>query len=220
MEPELRQGDFIVFKQVLPQQVKEGDIIVFEVSPIIREQYNYPPRIAHRIIKITRKDGVITLKTKGDNNASPDPFTVRAIDLKGVVSHRIPYFGNLFIFAQSKQGLIVIAIFLILAGFYDFRKEIRKMRRNLIKKVFSPITEDLEKGIERLEEKEEKTRQAIERFASAMAEYAKHLESHTEAIQSLAKASEELREAAKEQTKFFGELTKILEGLLKEKRGG
>lgn len=219
MEPEFRQGDFIVFKQVLPQQVKEGDVIVFEVPTMIREQYNFPPMIVHRVIKTAKKDGGITFNTKGDNNASPDPFTVRAMNLKGIVSHRISYLGNLFIFVHSKQGLIFIAIFLVLFGFHTYKEKLSRMKHSLAKRIFSPITEDFEKGIKRLEKREGKTNQAINRFASAMTEYAKHLEHHTEAIQSLAKASEELKETAKEQTKFLKGLTEVLEDS-REKKGG
>lgn len=207
MEPEFRQGDFIVLKQVLPQQVKEGDVIIFETPTIIREQYNYPPIIIHRVIKITRgNDDGITFNTKGDNSASPDPFIVRAMDLKGTVSHRIAYLGNLFIFVNSKQGLILIAILLVLLGLLAYKEELSRMRDKLIRRIFSPITKDFEKDVKRLEEREEKISQAIDRFASAMTEYAKHLESHTAAIKNLAKAAEELKETAKEQTKFLERL--------------
>lgn len=219
MEPEFKQGDFIVFKQVLPQQVKEGNVIVFEVPAMIKERYNFPPMIVHRVIETTKKDGGITFNTKGDNNVSPDPFTVRTMDLRGIVSHRISYLGNLFIFVHSKQGLIFIAIFLVLLSSHTYKEKLSRMKHSLVKRIFSPITEDFEKGIKRLEKGEGETSQSIDRFASAMTEYAKHLEHHTEAIQSLAKASEELKETAKEQTKFLERLTKVLEGF-KEKKGG
>lgn len=219
MEPEFKQGDFIVFKQVLPQQVKEGDIIVFEVPTMIREQYDFPPMIAHRVIKITRNDGGITFNTKGDNNANPDPFTARTMDLKGIATYRIPYLGNLFIFAHSKQGLIFIAIFLVLFGLYIYKKELSKMSYSLIKRIFSPTTEDFEKNVKRLKEKETKISRAIDRFASAMTEYAEHLGRHTEAIQNLAKTSGELKEVASEHTRLLGRLAEIVEGS-KEKRGG
>ncbi len=212
MEPEFKQGDFLVFKQVLPQQVKEGDVIVFEVPTMIREQYDFPPTIAHRVIKITRKDGGITFNTKGDNNASPDPFTVGARDLKGTVTYRIPYFGNLFIFGHSRQGLIFIAILLILFSLYIYKKELSKMSYSLIKRIFSPTTEGFEEGVRRLEEREEETSQARDRFASAMTEYAKHLRHHTEAIQNLAKTAGELKKVASEHNKLLGKLSEIVEG--------
>ena len=48
MEPELKVGDFVLIEQVSPREVKEGDVIVFEIPTLVREHYNYPLLIAHR----------------------------------------------------------------------------------------------------------------------------------------------------------------------------
>jgi len=47
MEPELMRGSLILIEPISPSQVKEGDVIVFNVPALIQERYNYPPVVAH-----------------------------------------------------------------------------------------------------------------------------------------------------------------------------
>jgi signal peptidase len=175
MEPELNLGDLVLIKQLSPKEIKEGDIIVFEVPSPVRELYNYPPIVAHRVVKINTKENVITFNTKGDNLGGPDPFTVRIVDLKGEVGRVIPYLGYLLLFCQSTQGLIAISIVLLLLTVDEYSKELNGVMRNAHKKIFAPVIEE-----------QKETEKALNAFASAMAEYAQHLASHTKAVQDLA----------------------------------
>ena len=89
MEPELHAGNLILIEEVSPSDVEVGDIIVFTIPAAVREYYNYPPVIAHRVLHVRTSEQGITFRTKGDNTGE-DPFTVRPEDLKGSVSHQIP----------------------------------------------------------------------------------------------------------------------------------
>jgi len=181
MEPALHLGDFVLIEQVSPWEIKEGDVIIFEVPSPVRELYNYPSIVAHRVVKINTKENVITFNTQGDNLGGSDPFTVRTIDIKGKIGRVIPYLGYPFLFCQSTQGLIAIGVLLTLLGLNAYGRELDEARRNIHKKVFGPVIAE-----------QEEIKQALNGFASAMTEYGQHLSSHTAAIQSLATSAEKL----------------------------
>ena len=68
MKPTLRPGDKINIKEVAFEELKRGDIIVYNNPENIRIN------IIHRIIG-EDSDGLIT---RGDNNSNADPYRVRA----------------------------------------------------------------------------------------------------------------------------------------------
>ncbi len=218
MEPELHAGNVITIGKVSPSDVEVGDIIVYTIPAMVREYYNYPPVVAHRVIKVQISDiGGVTFRTKGDNTGE-DPFTVRPQDLLGQVSKQIPYLGFPFLFFQSQQGSIFIAIALCLLAFYLYADEIIGAKQKLHKGIFAPIIEENQRASQTLNDRlgttekgMEYTQQALNNFASAVAEYAVHLKSHTAAIQGLSEASQELKKGAAEQNKVLARLVEVME---------
>ncbi len=232
MEPELHAGNLILLEKVDANDVKEGDIIVFTIPSAVREYYNYPPVVAHRVIKVRPSETGLTFRTKGDNTGE-DPFSVRPQDLLGQVSKQIQYLGFPLLFFQSQQGLIFIVIALFLLALYLYADEISRGRKKLHRGIFAPILQEnqytsekleqrieqkmdsTEKGMERRIETTEKgmefTQQALNNFAAAMSEYAEHLKSHTSAIQGLAEASHELKNGAAEQNKILARMLERIE---------
>ena len=93
MEPEYKPGDLILIEEVSPADIKVGDVIVYTVPPMVREAYNYPVVVAHRVVRVATSAEGVTFRTQGDNAGGEDPFIVRAEDLKGQVSQRISYLG-------------------------------------------------------------------------------------------------------------------------------
>jgi signal peptidase I len=208
MEPELRAGDIIFLEEVSPSHVKVGDIIVFTIPPLVRDAYNYPAVVAHRVIEVHTERG-ISFRTKGDNTGE-DPFTVRAEDLKGAVSKQIPYLGFPLLFFQSQQGMIFVIVALALFALYLYTDELNKGGRTLHRGIFAPVINEekrsnrvLARKIDATEQKMNSTEQALEKFAAAIAEYAQHLSSHTSAIQGLSEASQELKKSSAEQNRFL-----------------
>ncbi len=210
MEPELVKGDLIIIEPRSPSQVKEGDIIVFNVPTLIQQHYNYPPVVAHRVIKVITEGGVV-FRTKGDNT-SEDPFTVLASDLRGQVSQRIPYLGYGIFFLQSTQGLIFMIIALSLLVLYFYRREFSQTGRNLRHSVFAPILEENRQLAQRQEQALDMSSKALAQFAAAMSEYAHHLASHTDAVKSMAKTSQELHDAVREMNSMMRSWQAIVEG--------
>ncbi len=80
MVPEFSKGDMIIVSG--PSGLSVGDIVVYD-----NPNYKYP--IIHRVIEI--KDGKV--RTKGDNNASPDPWETPISNVHGKAVFEIPYLG-------------------------------------------------------------------------------------------------------------------------------
>jgi signal peptidase I len=220
MEPELHAGNLILIESKEATDVKVGDIIVYNVPSAIQDFYNYPPIVAHRVIEVRETQFGIAWRTKGDN-AGEDPFTVRANDLRGTVSHQIPFLGFPFLFLQSQQGLMFVAIALSLFALYLYASEIGRGGQKIHRGIFAPViketvrdTETLAQRMDGTEKVMAQTQEALSSFATAMAEYAEHLRSHTSAIQGLAEASHELKRGAAEQNKA---LERIVEALQQRK---
>jgi signal peptidase I len=217
MEPELQAGNLILIEEVSPSDVEVGDIIVFTIPAAVREYYNYPPVIAHRVLHVRTSESGITFRTKGDNTGE-DPFTVRPQDLRGSVSHQIPFLGFPLLFFQSQQGLIFIGLALMLLALYLYADEISWGRQVLHRGLFAPVIEESQRSsqviaqrMDATEKGMDYTQQALNSFASAIAEYAEHLKSHTSAIQGLSEASQELKKGAAEQNKVLERLAEVLE---------
>lgn len=210
MEPELKSGDAILIEKILPSDVEVGDVIVFNVHPLIQESYRYPALVAHRVTELTTFQGELAFKTRGDNTAD-DPFVVPATDLRGEVRGQIPYLGYLLLFLQSRQGLIFIAIALPLFALYLYGSELSQGGRQLQKELFAPIIEENQHTSQVMEQRIGGTEQALGKFAEAIGDYAEHLKSHTSAIQGLSDASQELKRGTVEQNKVLASLSKVVE---------
>ena len=209
MEPELKAGNMILIEEAAPADIEVGDIIVFTVSPLVREAYNYPPVIAHRVIKVYTRDYGTFFRTKGDTTGE-DPFTVQPQNLKGKVGQQIPYLGFPLLFFQSRQGLIFIIIALTLLAIYLYGEELSWGRRKVQKGIFAPIIQEsrrtsrvMAQTVLASEKRMERTEQTLAKFTSAIEVYAQHLQSHTSAIQGLSEASQELKKGAAEQNKVL-----------------
>ena len=208
MEPTLQSGGLMMIKPVAAKDVKVGDIIVYNVPAMVRDYYNYPPVVAHRVIEIKTAPN-LGFRTKGDNTGE-DPFTIRPQDLRGTVGDQIPYLGIPMLFLQSQQGVIFAIVALSLLAFFLYGGEIGQGGRTLHRSIFAPVINEekranraLSRQIETTEQRMNSTEQALEKFAAAIELYAQHLNSHTGAIQGLSEASHELKRSSAEQNRFL-----------------
>jgi signal peptidase I len=216
MEPTLNSGGLLIIEPVNAEDVQVGDIIVYDVPTMVRDYYNYPAIVAHRVIAVSTSPS-LSFRTKGDNTGE-DPFTIRPQDIKGTVGKQIPYLGLPLLFFQSQQGLIFTIIGLVLLSIFLYGNELGRGGSTLHRGIFSPIINEekrsnrlLTRKIEATEKKMDTTEQALEKFSAAISEYAQHLASHTSAIQGLAEASHELRKSAAEQNKVLAYMMKGME---------
>jgi len=101
MEPAVPVGSIVVTQKIDVDNVKAGDIIVFQRSD---------SKTLHRVIdKIVENDSYY-FKTKGDANEDPDPWTVQPEQVNGALLLTIPYYGYLIYFAGTSIGFVLMVI--------------------------------------------------------------------------------------------------------------
>jgi signal peptidase I len=208
MFPTLKSGSLLMIQPVNPANIKVGDIIVYNVPSAVREYYNYPAVVSHRVIEI-KTVPTLGFRTKGDNTGE-DPFTIRPVDVRGTVGKQIPYLGLPLLFFQSQQGFIFIIIALVLLTVFLYGGEMLRGGASIHRGLFAPVINEekrsnrvLTRKIEATERKIDTTEQALDKFSTAIGEYAQHLASHTSAVKSLAEASHELKKGAAEQNRVL-----------------
>ena len=145
MVPNINVYDVIISKRVKDiDTIKIGDIITF----ISKSSLSSGMTITHRVIDIIEDDGLIKLKTQGDNNLSPDPAYVSKDNLIGKVVVRIPKIGRLQRFVLGSGGwLLFIIIPGVLLVFFDVKKlfRIKQTQRKLTPK--EPVNEIVDTNI-------------------------------------------------------------------------
>jgi len=115
MEPTIATGSLIITRVTAPNALQKNDIITF-IPPLKHREF-----VTHRIVEITQKNHVTTLKTKGDNNKNEDPWIVAGGGVVGEIMYSIPLLGYLFSFTQTKLGIL---FFILLPSTYIIVDEI------------------------------------------------------------------------------------------------
>ncbi len=101
MCPTLREGDLVISYNVSPEDIRVGDIIIYE---------SYKKElIIHRVVGVSVVNGKYYYVTKGDNNREPDPFKVPYEKVRGKVLEvsngsvfKIPYLGYLSLWIHKR----------------------------------------------------------------------------------------------------------------------
>lgn len=127
MEPEFSSGDLIICKNAKAEDVREGDIICF-YDP----DGNGTTTVTHRVKAITEdEDGNLAWETKGDANNTEDARIVPAKNLVGIYERNIPGVGNVAMFIQTTQGLIICVIcpIILLLAYDIIRRRIYERSR-------------------------------------------------------------------------------------------
>ncbi len=127
MSPALEVGDLIIVKGVQPEEIKIGDIIVFDPP---REGIG---RTVHRVKHIESTNGNFTFKTKGDANDIEDQYTVYPENIHGRLSYRIPYIGYLALNPLIPVIIVTVIIVIIILWPEEKRRFHRKRKVHLPK---------------------------------------------------------------------------------------
>jgi signal peptidase len=115
MSPGFAVGGVVVAKRVPVSSLAERDVIIFH-KPTSPDEL-----VVHRIVGLTTEDGATVIETKGDNNATKDPWQV---SLRGGVAykatHTIPFVGYAALWlhdpATRRYAAFVAAAVLLLAA--------------------------------------------------------------------------------------------------------
>jgi signal peptidase len=128
MSPTLQVGDLLVVRGIQPENIKVGDIIVFD-----------PPeegvgRTIHRVNATQRlTNGTLAFKTKGDANSDVDPYTIYPQNIHGQVVYKIPYVGYIFLDPLILVIIITMAAIIIIAWPQQKRKLHHKYKTHTLK---------------------------------------------------------------------------------------
>ena len=97
MEPAIKKDGLVYYCDVVPEALREGDVIVFRTS------YGTDVSdVTHRVVSNDLSARTVT--TKGDANPNND-FSPISYDLiRGLVVKAIPFGGNLALFLTSDSG--------------------------------------------------------------------------------------------------------------------
>ena len=150
MEPVFSSGDLIICHTVDAKDVKKGDIICF-YDPA----GNGTTTVTHRVTKVTTDEsGKLAWETKGDANNTEDSAVVPEKNLVGVYQRSFSGVGNIAMFIQTTQGLIICVICpIILLVAYDV------IRRRLYEKSKKKDTDALMAELNALRAEKEKKEQ-------------------------------------------------------------
>ena len=111
MEPALGVGSLVVTKPVPSKTVRVGDVITFS-DPYVKTRL-----VTHRIVRVLHTRQGIAYWTKGDANATRDPWTIKLSDQVGRLSFDIPFAGYALVYIHTREirtALIVVASLILL----------------------------------------------------------------------------------------------------------
>lgn len=101
MRPMLERGSVVWVKPTPMRELRVGQVITFQ-NPIKRGD----ELVTHRIVAIESLEGRRVFVTKGDANASRDPWRAEVKHQAGVLVAHVPYVGRLSFIAHDRRGYI------------------------------------------------------------------------------------------------------------------
>lgn len=121
MEPTIPTGSLLLAGKYELEDLKEGDIITFQIS---NPQNNQRATVTHRIAKVTKTEEQrptneegktetyvqYSIKTKGDVNNEPDAYEVNSGNVIGLYKWHLPKLGYVTSFAQTPTGFVSLVI--------------------------------------------------------------------------------------------------------------
>lgn len=120
MEKTYIQGDLLILKGIPTQDIKIGDVVVYQRSILI----------VHRVVNIKVVNGETYFTTQGDNNPGPDPYDVPSTAVVGTVIYHAPALGNVVLALQSPVGLVLSGGLIIIILLLDVFNEEEKKKKS------------------------------------------------------------------------------------------
>ena len=116
MYPEFSSGDLIFCHTKDVDQIETGDVICF-----FDPAGSGSTTVTHRVIEVTTdENGALAFQTKGDANNTEDAVLVPAENVLGVYQCHLSNMGNVAIFMQTTQGLVICVVCpILLLVIYD-----------------------------------------------------------------------------------------------------
>ncbi len=110
MAPKIQVGDLVYVKEVDPLDLKEGDIITYQLTT--------GTRVTHRIVSINLEEENVV--TQGDANDATDASPVAFSNIVGIYAFHLPYLGYLSIYGKSPLGIAAACGIMMLVILLNF----------------------------------------------------------------------------------------------------
>lgn len=127
MEPNYPPGTLVVIRDVDPAQIKPGDVITYQLKS------GEGALVTHRVTQQQRlASGELIFITKGDNNPSADPESVKPVQIRGKLWYAVPYVGWVAAAMSGDLKAVVIPVLigaLIAYALYMYVSSARDKRR-------------------------------------------------------------------------------------------
>src|ERR687887_152583 len=120
MQPTLAVGSLAVDRPVSASKVRVGDVITFS-DPYVKGRL-----VTHRVVEILTTPHGLAYRTKGDANATRDPWTIRLPDRVGRMSFSVPYAGYALWYAHTRE---VRTALILLAALFALSAMLRRIWR-------------------------------------------------------------------------------------------
>jgi signal peptidase len=133
MAPALTKGTLVIARQVNPDLIKTGDIIIIDRLP------DKDFTICHRVVGVQYGNETLFV-TKGDANAVRDGFDVTGQNVAGKVVAHIHVVGNLIYFIKTPLGLaatLVIPGLLLIALYFVNLRDLLKHQKTYQEKALT-----------------------------------------------------------------------------------
>ena len=114
MRPTLPVGSLAVDRVVPARHVRVGDVITFD-DPYVKGRL-----VTHRVVQIVPTKNGLAYRTKGDANASRDPWAIRLHDNVGRVAFTVPVAGYALWYLHTREARAVLLtgfVLFMLVGF-------------------------------------------------------------------------------------------------------
>jgi signal peptidase I len=110
MEPAFRPGDLVITRPEPAADIAVGQVLALPVPGAPGQRY------VHRIISVSESDGYPVIRTKGDANATPEPFALRITSpTVPLVVATIPELGRVSVLVHHEWVRVVVLALTIAA---------------------------------------------------------------------------------------------------------
>lgn len=116
MRPTIPVGGLALDRPIPAAEVRVGDVITFN-DPYVKGRL-----VTHRVSAIITTPKGLAYRTKGDANASRDPWTIRLTGKVGRVSFSVPFAGYVLFYAHTREvRTVLILVFSVVLLFSVLR---------------------------------------------------------------------------------------------------
>lgn len=101
MAPQIRDGDAVTIKSVAPEQIRVGQVVVFQ------DPSQTGRLLINRVVGVEGEGYGMLFTTRGDRNPETAWAQVSSSEVVGVMGSRLPYLGTVLRSLQSPDGFII-----------------------------------------------------------------------------------------------------------------